>query len=428
MDGMVVESILGFIYTASIELQSATVRRVLRAAELFEMETLVAACWDFLGDQLDATNCLTVLSLAEEQGYTELHREASIYAYTNFDEVCKEDEFFQQTKDQLKKFIFGADISAEKVFINLVSWFDYDRQNREQYLFELLSNIRFDLLDPKFIIENRHLVCKSMECFESICSWLQWHISPDTRPKLCPSQRHAKLSFVGEDLTFRTLEPDSEWPIWVLNQDIPLTLSKKSTALDKSVIAIKDKLIIVGGTVQSQASRNVDCFDLKTKVLSSLPPMNIARTFAGVAELNGNLYVIGGCKDDGEWLDSVEMYSFAANCWKRLPPLNSPFTRIKVAVVNGLIYAVGDNSRSMDCFCPITMKWNQKSFNIEKSSEFGVAGVDGSLYVVGGSFNGKSSFSVERYDTETNCWTVITQCETRRSSVECVGLNEIDCL
>ncbi|XP_055855571.1 kelch-like protein 1 [Episyrphus balteatus] len=422
IDGIVLESILGFIYTASIKLHSATVLRVLKAAQLFQLETLITACWEFLGDQLDASNCLSVLSLAEEQGRIKLHREASMFAYTHFEDVCNEDEFFKLDKDQLRKFIFGAEISSEKVFVSLVSWIDYDREKREPYLFELLSNIRFDSLDPKLIIESRHLVCKTIECYELICSWLQWHLSPETRPQVPPIQKHDKLAYVGEDLAFRTLEPEYNWPIWVLNQDIPTTISNQSTTLNKSVISIRDKLVVVGGEASGEASRNVFCFDLRTKAFNSLPSMRMARSSPGLAEVNGKLYVIGGCKDR-KWLHSVEMYDFSTDSWQFLPPLSSPLTTIKVAVVNGLIYAVGNNCQTMECFNPITNKWNQKSFVIEKSSDFGIAGVDGSLYVVGGCYNGNDSFTVERYDARKNCWTIVSECEIRRSSVECVALN-----
>lgn len=422
IDGIVLKSILDFIYTASIKLKSSTVRRVLQAAQLFQLKSLESACWEFLGDTLETSNCLSVLSLAEQQGRIELQRQASKFAYTFFVEVCIEEEFFDLDKDQLKKFIFGADILAEEVFTSLVSWIDFDRSSREPYMFELLSNIRFDCLDPKFIIESRHLVCKTIECYELICSWLQWHLSPETRPTTTSIESHDKLCYVGEDLTFRTLEPESDWSLWILNQDIPSAISNHNPTLNKSVIAINKQLIIVGGENSAEASCEVVSFDLQKKILKPFPPMNYARSSPGLAEINGNLYVIGGCRDR-KWLDSVEMFDFSANSWFELPPLSSPFINIKVAVVNGLIYAVGNNCQTMECFNPITKKWNLRSFVIEKSSDFGLAGVDGSLYAVGGCHNGHNTFTVERYDGGKNCWTVISECDIRRSSVECVALN-----
>lgn len=83
----VMERLIEFAYTASISVGEKCVIHVMNGAVMYQIDSVVKACCDFLVQQLDPSNAIGIANFAEQIGCTELHQKAREYIYLNFSQV-----------------------------------------------------------------------------------------------------------------------------------------------------------------------------------------------------------------------------------------------------------------------------------------------------------------------------------------------------
>lgn len=81
------ERLIEFAYTASISVGEKCVIHVMNGAVMYQIDSVVKACCDFLVQQLDPSNAIGIANFAEQIGCTELHQKAREYIYLNFSQV-----------------------------------------------------------------------------------------------------------------------------------------------------------------------------------------------------------------------------------------------------------------------------------------------------------------------------------------------------
>jgi N-acetylneuraminic acid mutarotase len=137
--------------------------------------------------------------------------------------------------------------------------------------------------------------------------------------------------------------------------------------------------------------------------------MPTGRLGAGVATVNGKIYVIGGSNERSA-LTVNEEYDPVTDTWsakKRMPTARSNFA---IAVYENKIYCIGGGCVANEVYDPETNTWETKA-SMPTAREFMDANVvDGKIYVIGGSLplNPNDPIYVpninEVYDPETNLW------------------------
>ncbi|XP_055837608.1 kelch-like protein 3 [Episyrphus balteatus] len=416
-DASALQQIIDFMYSGSIELTCQTVKGILRTASFLKMQTLINGCCELIEKNINFDNSLNLLCIANELGLPTLKAKSLECINSNFDKITKKTEFLKLNENELKDILFfneNLNKHFEKVvFLSMVAWINYDKLNREHLVFELLSKIRYWLLTPKFIVENRKAVCKTVESYELICSWLQWHLSPETRSNDEPNCQRPKtdgqLSVVNlaasqKAIHLRTFDPkENAW-------SIKAKLNLPSKIKNPSMIVIDGKLIIAGGW---QNANNVWCFDLATSKWIDLPPMLNVRLNCQLADLNGYLCVFSG----GE--TSIEIYNFHTKTWTELyaPKRFSP--KSKIAVHNTKLYILDFQERSLQKYDISTNKWTSRNISYNALTDYGLVADDKYLYIFGGSFNynsfGDYGKTVYRYDLFNNdAWCEIAHLPSAR--------------
>ncbi|XP_020950824.1 kelch-like protein 17 isoform X4 [Sus scrofa] len=101
------------------------------------------------------------------------------------------------------------------------------------------------------------------------------------------------------------------------------------------------------------------------------------RSSAGVAVLEGALYVAGG-NDGTSCLNSVERYSPKAGAWESVAPMNIRRSTHDLVAMDGWLFAVGGNDgssslNSIEKYNPRTNKWVAASCMFTRRSSVGVA-------------------------------------------------------
>ena len=159
--------------------------------------------------------------------------------------------------------------------------------------------------------------------------------------------------------------------------------------------------------------RTVERYDITKDQWTDCGEMKDPRSGAGVAALNGLIYVIGGFNQSGH-LSSVEIFDTEKGTWTMGKPLMKKRSGVQAAVLNGKIYVVGGSSgwlESLRCgevFDPNTGEWTElPKMNVPRSN-YSLFVADGQLMVVGG-IDGVDVWeslteTTEILDLKTNTW------------------------
>lgn len=151
VQGEPLATLIRYCYTGTIELREDNVEILLATACLLQLTPVVNACCNFLAKQLHPSNCLGFALFAEQQSCSALFHLSTSYTSQHFMQVCKNQEFYQLSAEQLATLLKSDDLNVpteQDVFHALMSWVQYDFDTREKYIPELLGLIRLPLLPP----------------------------------------------------------------------------------------------------------------------------------------------------------------------------------------------------------------------------------------------------------------------------------------
>ena len=98
-------------------------------------------------------------------------------------------------------------------------------------------------------------------------------------------------------------------------------LKLQSKRSGHSTVAYDKKLFVIGGGNEQHIISSVEVYSSKTNQFSFVAEMNIPRFSFGCCIVDSSLYVIGGYIDYKTSTDTVEIYDFEKNEWRRGPSL-----------------------------------------------------------------------------------------------------------
>lgn len=200
-----------------------------------------------------------------------------------------------------------------------------------------------------------------------------------------------------------------------------------------TVAALNGKVYAMGGNLNSNAIATVDIFDSATNSWSTGPTMNNSGVNFSAAVVNGKIYAIGA----GSPSTDVEVLDPAIGLWQQLAPMPTPRTGVKVCVVAGKIYAIGGYSvplqeyvATVEEFNPaggVNGTWATKPSLQVARANFGIAALNGVIYVMGGSaydasHNGIFLASVEALNPQNGGWTYKNPMQYPTYGQACVAL------
>lgn len=163
------------------------------------------------------------------------------------------------------------------------------------------------------------------------------------------------------------------------------------------------------------------------------PPMTPRRAL-GAAQLDNQLYAIGGWNGVATQLDLVEIYDMAAQQWRNGPPLTVARSQHGVVEVDDALWVVGGWQAdgglvsTVERFAPADQAWQIVTHLPTPRREPGIALWRQQIVVAGG-FNGQSdadidgySNRVEAYDWRKNQWQRLANLVVPRRGVALVAV------
>ncbi|XP_072276894.1 kelch repeat and BTB domain-containing protein 8 [Pyxicephalus adspersus] len=412
--------VLNYAYTSRVQLTEANVQALFTAASIFQIFPLQDQCAQFMVSRLDPQNCIGVFIFADHYVHSELKAKCQEYIRKKFLQVAKEQEFLLLTKDQLISILDSDDLDVDKeehVYDSIISWFEHDEAEREQYLPEIFSEcIRMPLLEKPFLENIPPIFAQAM---------------PKNYQKGKPGANYCnrRLGMTASEMIilFEAASKHSGKKQTVPCLDIHTgrvyKLCKPPGDLREVgfVVTPDNELYIAGGF---KPSNNDVCIDHKAesdfwlydhsnnKWLAKAPLLK-ARIGCKLVHCSGRLYAIGGRVYEGDGrnsLKSVECYDARDNCWTAacLMPVAMEFHsavahKDKIYVLEGDIFLCFDPLRDYWCFLtPMNTPRIQGMAAVYNNSIYYVAGIRGNQRV----------HNVEVYNIETNRW-------SRRNDLPC---------
>ncbi|KAG8038857.1 hypothetical protein G9C98_003164 [Cotesia typhae] len=375
-------------------------------------DAVVKACCQFLIKQLHPSNCLGIRMFADTQGCGHLLNVAHNYATVHFMEVMKNHEFFLLSADDVAKLLESDDLNIpdeEIVFQALISWLQYDLDNRRKDAGRLLGlSCR---TRPRKATVGQLLAVGGMDDHKGATSIDAFSLCDNTWKNLA--------SMNGRRLQFGAAVVESKLII-VGGRD--------------GVAILGGPLYAVGGHDGWGFLQTAERWDPNTQEWSLIAPMPQARSTVGVAVLNDKLYAVGG-RDTNSCLNTVDCYDPHTNKWTRCAPMFKRRGGVGVGVANGCIYALGgydvtakgSNTAcrydSVERYDPKTDTWTMVAPMSVARDAVGVCLLGDQLFAVGG-YDGQQYLTlVETYDPILNEWHQVSPLRTGRAG-PCVILKD----
>ncbi|XP_078033559.1 kelch-like protein 5 isoform X2 [Augochlora pura] len=386
VDGDALWALICYCYTGCIAIRDDSVETLLATARLLQINPVVKACCQFLRNQLHPKS--------EDLNVP----------------------------------------SEETIFHALMTWLEYDLENRQKDASRLLSLVKLPLLSPEFIADN----IESNEMFkdhkvaqELVMEALKYHLLPERRPLLQSERTKPRKATVGHMLVvggMNAKKGDTSIDAFSLRDNSwnqIATMSGKRLQFGAAVM--EKKLIVAGGRDGLKTLNTVECLDFSIFTWTTLSSMHVHRHGLGVAVLGGPLYAVGG-HDGWSFLNTVERWDPNTRQWSSVAPMSIQRSTVGVAVLNDKLYAVGGRDISsclstVECYDPHTDRWNRCAPMSKRRGGVGVGVVNGCLYALGGhdapATNPKASRfdCVERYDPKSNTWTRVASMSSPRDAI-----------
>ena len=439
------DSIITFLYSGSMDLDSDNLTEVLNAASHLQVPTALDLCSDYITSLLTFATADELLSIADTYSLTRVKNFYEAKVLNNFEEFSSTDQFLSLPAEQFCRYLSSnrLQIRSEHVLYELVArWFSHEDERKSQ-LESLLACVRFPLMNEPQLktIQTHWLTACYLNARNNIAEGLKFH-SECMRGH--PSLNHSSKTRTNEISLTMVHHGSSNTPFEITAFDhkkdcFYQLITDISGSRDCRISTLDDFVFICrvvdcgGGTLLNSLLR----FDPRHQRLQELTPcgrLHIDPAFVACAR---KLYVFGGINEHYAILDSVETYDVATNRWMALNPLPRPTHSLSACVYGNKIYLSGgvagqdrDPSPALVCFTPETEYWDSSCSPMNYARRLHqMVTLGDKLYVVGGlgikSYHQiqQPQINMESYDIKSNQWTILTQTLAGRSVGHVVPFN-----
>eukprot|EP00057_Strongylocentrotus_purpuratus_P000785 XP_001183268.2 PREDICTED: kelch-like protein diablo [Strongylocentrotus purpuratus] len=385
------DEILNYMYTGKISINATNVESILRGADPFLMTALKEYCYQFMWQNMDASNVLAVRQLSDLYGFADLYGRSQQFIRNQFMQVIQHsmEDVLRLSYEDILELITDEKIRVEKeecIYDIVVQWVKFDLAFRKPLFPRLLPHVRMPHLGREFlmtIVEKEELVSAFGECRNMLAE--AKHQTDTTRRSYC--------------------------------SDSPVLKPRKGR--------LTDVVVMIGGV--SEQGPLADCFAylINENRWSSLPPLPNELRFHATTIMNNCMYVAGGTSNQLT-TSKVHCYDPITNCWNEVAYLQTPREYLSLVPCDGHLYALGGLrwdrvQQSVERYDPDADKWCCVSQMPTKRYNMQVVSV-GNRYVyaiAGRDSSRRSTPIVERYDTKTDEWTSVAPIPTKDGLWEC---------
>ena len=401
ISGAVMEDVLEFIYTGSVEVTQENVEDLIAAANYLLIPGLKTVSGRFLEEQMSESNCVSTFYFAEKYQCDELITNATKFIHANFASVAEMDEFLNLEAKEVERWISSDEISViaeADVFKIVLKWIEQNNSERKESFENLFGHVRLASLSRDFLIDvvtNEHVQGNS-RCLWLVSDAIKVMAFPaeGSLPQ-SPRKYHETRAIVccGGKYTFCYLPEKDEWKRLADGQ----TEKKNSYT---QMMNYRDQLYAFPQT--GKAERYDPVFNCWSTL--DMPTTNSTK----VAVVRGNIYAIEVCTSKNT--SSIKRYDVEWCSWQTVLSSHEGCREDSCVVAAGNhLYVCGGSSScryvaKAERFDTVENKWETIADMQQKRGFAFGATTTGKIFVAGGKL---SPLSCEMYNISTNEWQVI---------------------
>ena len=171
ISGSVMEDVLQFIYTGSVEITQENSEDLIAAANYLLLPGLKTVSGRFLEGQMSNSNCISTFYFAEKYECEELVANSRKFIHANFASVAEMDEFLNLEAKEVERWISSDEISVADeadVFRIILKWVEQDASNRKPAFEELFRRVQLVFLSRDYLLDvvTNELVRENSGCLK----------------------------------------------------------------------------------------------------------------------------------------------------------------------------------------------------------------------------------------------------------------------
>ncbi|XP_077998754.1 kelch-like protein 26 [Glandiceps talaboti] len=426
------DKLIQFIYTSTLVCTNLTeLTQILQGATRLQIASAVDVCCQYLLAEINDDSCVDVLNIATEFELDTVKCQTENYIIDNFLAVASGKGYQKLTCDQLVYFVSHERLSVAvelDLFQAVLSWLKHE-SDRQQFIKDVLSTIRFPLIQPNDVVDyvqSEDLIMDDLEVRSWVMEAMTYHVSP-YRQHLMQTERtqvrggHSLVLAVGGEQPKGSVSKEVRAFDEIHHQwkQLPIMPIQR---LDHAVAVLDNFLYVVGGQYTGNSCGNdsigtVHRYDPRFNMWLQMCPMEKRRALFTLNALNGRLYAVGGKNEYGV-LASVECFDPENNCWTYIQPLALASYAHASTEYEGKLFISGGVitsrffSDALLCYDPESGEWSQKTSMETPRGMHSMCAIRNKVYVAGG--NGKDHngrrvdiLSVECYNPLIDEWSIL---------------------
>ena len=149
ISGSVMEDVLEFIYTGTVEVTQENAEELIAAGNYLIIPSLKTASGRFLEGEMSSLNCISTFYFAEKYNCDELITNSRRFIHENIVSVAKLDEFLHLEAKEIEKWISSDDITVKEeadVSKIISDWVNHRKSERKAAFEDLFRHVRLSFL------------------------------------------------------------------------------------------------------------------------------------------------------------------------------------------------------------------------------------------------------------------------------------------
>lgn len=429
--------IIDFAYTGELKLNTQNVEDVLSAATHLQVSDAMDLCSKYLETSISVRNCVDILNIAELYSLDPLHQAATRFMLHDFEELAESEQFPMLNSSQLSQLLAknSLRVTSEFVLFNLVlKWIRYDPAEREQFVSELIENIKLPLMSGEELVgkvSKVTLMKQNPDCSNLLTEAKDYHIVVSKQPLLQNNRTQIRsdtpVLVMCHASNLETFNFDTNKRGYLKDAIVPL--------YNPSVAVVDNFLYTCGGKYEGAGSSTdiatARCFryDPRFDTWFELASMNEPRKDFVMLALGTKLFAIAG-QDENKVMHTVECYDIMTNEWEMKQPLSRHVYGHAGCVCIGKIFVSGGQVfagtwKKLFSYTPEEDTWEERAPMLQNRLNHVMMDVKDKIYVIGGNIEDAYGFpipitEIERYCPKANQWTVCKAKFNIREAGSCV--------
>ncbi|XP_075060732.1 kelch-like protein 23 [Mixophyes fleayi] len=423
------QTLMDFVNSGTMNLNQGNVTDLLETADFLDLRQAKQFCIGFLVHEIRVSNCLGMMSYSQQYGCMDLYESAFYVAVTHLPELIYDNEFDELDKETLEVLLQSNELhvpSEDIVFNAVMKWVMVD-STREKNFEDLVALVRPAFLSLSYldVLVKRSQRSKGLDTYTRLLQTL------NTQP---PKTWRTMGEVMSTSRAYETLyvlggkhENEQELHMYLPKTSTWRTCSplQRKNLTQYAVTSVGNLVIVTGGYFRGDfVWYSIDwvlIYDSSNNCWTDGPPMKMSRHYHCALGVGLHLYVMGGSTDEGIIAD-VESLDLAEMTWESRSPLIRPVERAAAASVDTKLYVICGRDENGEVYSGVqrlnteTDVWDVITYSPMPRYDLCATVLNGILYTIGG--------KALCFDLCTGKWSEIEEeCLNRKFFMGCCSVN-----